>query len=223
MKQLLITIDGPAGAGKTTVSRSLAKRLQYAYVDTGALYRGIALEAFRRNCMPDNDECLSKICEEISLNFKPGKAGSRLLLNGVDVSEQIRTQEIGMLASAVSARPAVRKHLLELQRNLGQEGAVVFEGRDMGTAVFPNADVKFFLDAAPAARGLRRYNELIGNGIEASLDEVTEAIQKRDCNDASRPLAPLKAAEDAIAIDSTSMEVDEVVDIMLKHIAARKK
>ena len=217
MKALLITIDGPAGAGKTTVSRALADRLGYRYIDTGALYRGVALAARMRGVDPKNDDGLKNLCRSLDLNFVQHTDGLRLYLNGEDISDRIRTPEITMLASAISARPVVRKFLLDLQKDLGKEKAAVFEGRDMGTVVFPKADVKFFLDASARTRAQRRYAEQKPKSSQ-SLDEVERDIQRRDRNDSTRDLAPLKPAADAIVIDSTQMKVDEVVEFMIAHI-----
>ena len=213
----MITIDGPAGAGKTTVSRELADRLGYRYIDTGALYRGVALAVQSREINPQNDSDLEQLCSEIKLDFIRNDMGLRLLSNGADISDLIRTPEITMLASAVSARPVVRHYLLELQRKLGEEKAAVFEGRDMGTVVFPDADVKFFLNASTRERAERRFNELKTNSSQ-TLDEVERDIQQRDKNDSTRAVAPLKPARDAIVIDSTNLTVDQVVERMLSHI-----
>ena len=216
MKKLLITIDGPAGAGKTTVSRTLADRLGYRYIDTGALYRAVALAVKRRGCSPENDAEIKRVCAEIELTFVQKKEGWCLFLNREDIADRIRTADITMLASAISARPVVREYLLDLQRNLGKEKAAVFEGRDMGTVVFPEADLKFFLDASTQARALRRYGELKSNSTQ-TLEEVGLDIQRRDHNDSTRELAPLKAAQDAIMVDSTDLSVAEVVELMISH------
>jgi len=217
MKKLLITIDGPAGAGKTTVSRALADRLGYRYIDTGALYRAVALAAKTRGCNPENDAELTRICAELELAFVQKKEGLRLLSNREDITDRIRTAEITMLASAISARPVVRQYLLNMQRNLGKEKAAVFEGRDMGTVVFPDADLKFFLDASTRMRASRRYEELKSKSTQ-TLEEVGLDIQRRDCNDSTRALAPLKPAQDAIRVDSTDLSVAEVVELMVSHI-----
>ena len=217
MTKLLITIDGPAGAGKTTVSRDLARRLGYLYVDTGALYRGVALAAKNQGINPNDDEGLKNLCSGLQLSFVEKKDSMRLTLNNEDISNDIRTPEITMLASAVSARPVVRQYLLELQRHLGKEKAAVFEGRDMGTVVFPDADVKFFLDASTQMRALRRYRETESNASQ-TLEEVKRDMQRRDHNDSSRKVAPLKAAPDAIVIDSTDLSVGKVVDLMISYI-----
>ncbi len=216
-RKLLITIDGPAGAGKTTVSRALADRLGYRYIDTGALYRGVALAAKSQKIDPQNDVQLAQLCGKLKLTFIKNKKELRLLSNGDDITDYIRTPEITMLASAISARPVVRQYLLDLQRALGNEKSAVFEGRDMGTVVFPDADVKFFLNASTRKRAQRRFNELKTDGSQ-TLDQVERDIQQRDQNDSAREIAPLKPAQDAIVIDSTDMTVAQVVAEMLPHI-----
>jgi len=217
MKKLLITIDGPAGAGKTTVSRGLADRLGYRYIDTGALYRGVALAVQIGGVDPGNDDDLKQLCSDLNLAIVRKKEGLGMLLNGENISDRIRTPEITMLASAVSARPAVREFLLDLQKDLGREKAAVFEGRDMGTVVFPDADIKFFLDASTRTRAQRRYAEQKTKSSQ-TMDEVERDIQQRDRNDSTRDVAPLKPAADAIIIDSTELTADEVVDLMVSHI-----
>ncbi len=217
MKSLLITIDGPAGAGKTSVSRELADRLNYKYIDTGALYRGVALEAGFAGVSQDDDTGLENLCSTLSLNFVKDERGLRLLSNNSDITDQIRTPEISMMASAVSARPVVRKYLLDLQRNLGREKGVVFEGRDMGTVVFPDADKKFYLDASQKVRAIRRYRELESKTFQ-TLEDVEREISLRDENDGKREVAPMKPADDAVIVDSTDLSVNEVVEMMLAYI-----
>ena len=217
IKKLLITIDGPAGAGKTTVSRTLAERLGYRYIDTGALYRGVAYEVSRQGIDPQNDYELRDLCRQLKLRFIADEKGLRLYSDTTDISERIRTPEISMLASAVSAKAVVREYLLAVQREIGHQKAAVFEGRDMGTVVFPNADIKFFLDASPEIRALRRFRES-DTQSKQSFKEVEKDMQQRDTNDRTRKLAPLRPAEDAIRIDSTELPVEQVVDLMLSHI-----
>lgn len=217
MKKLLITIDGPAGAGKTSVSRALADRLGYRYIDTGALYRGVALAVKTQGINPQSDADLKQLCNRLELDFAIKDDGLHLISDGQDISDRIRSPEITMLASAVSARPVVREFLLDLQRDMGNEKAAVFEGRDMGTVVFPAADVKFFLDASTRKRAKRRFDELKSK-ISQTLDEVERDIQQRDQNDSTRKVAPLKPARDAIIIDSTDLTVAQVVELMVSHI-----
>ena len=217
MKKLLITIDGPAGAGKTTVSRQLAERLEYTYIDTGALYRAVAHATDTKGIAADDDAGLEQLCQGLEIAFVRQESGLRLMCNGADITDLIRTPQITMLASAVSARRVVRRFLLGLQREMGQKKGVVFEGRDMGTIVFPEADVKFFLSASADTRALRRYKEMDGK-TATTLEEVSADINRRDQNDSTRELAPLKPAEDAIRIDSTNLSIREVVDLMISHI-----
>jgi len=203
---LLITIDGPAGAGKTTVSKMLARELGYRYLDTGALYRGVAYEVRAAGIAADDDAGLERVCQALQLEFQD----SRLISGGVDISGHIRSPEITMLASAVSARPVVRQALLDLQRSLGRAKALVAEGRDMGTVVFPDADLKFFLDASVRQRALRRYAQY-GTAGGQTLERIEKEIRQRDANDSSRDIAPLKPADDAVTIDSTAMDAQQVV------------
>ncbi|QTA91554.1 (d)CMP kinase [Desulfonema magnum] len=214
MKHFLITIDGPAGAGKTTVSRMLADCLFYRYIDTGALYRAVAYEAKTVEISPDNDAGLENLCHAMTLKFIRDEKGTRLLSNGADITDQIRMPEITMLASAVAAVPVVREFLLNIQRDMAREKGVIFEGRDMGTVVFPNADIKFFLDASHKARSLRRYNEL----KTQPLEDVENDIRCRDERDSTRSLAPLRSADDAIIINSTDLSAEGVVELMLSDI-----
>lgn len=217
MKKLLITIDGPAGAGKTTVSRALAKELSYIYVDTGALYRGVALSALNSGISPGNDKELEKLCSSLDLRFIRTNKGLCLMSGDSDISKLIRTPEISMLASAVSARPVVRQYLLKIQRDMGNKKGAVFEGRDMGTVVFPGADIKFFLDASPKTRALRRYNEL-KNKNNQTLEQIEKDIRERDKNDSTRKIAPLKPADDAVIINSTDLSISRVVSQMMSYI-----
>ena len=216
-KALLITIDGPAGSGKTTVSQLLAKRLDYQYVDTGALYRSIAFAVNQAGISATDNRQLQLFCRGLSIFFKKVGGESRIFCNDQDISDKIRTPEVTMLASDVSAMPAVRQQLLDVQREMGQKKSVVFEGRDMGTVVFPEADVKFFLDAAVTVRAQRRHRELTGPHTQ-TLQEVQTAMQKRDHNDSHRELSPLKAAGDALIIDTTDLSIEAVVEVMLDHI-----
>lgn len=216
-KALLITIDGPAGSGKTTVSRLLAKRLNYQYVDTGALYRCIAFEVDKAGIVATDDTQVQKVCQDLSIDFRKIDGKSRIFSNNMDVTDKIRTPEVTMLASAVSALPSVRQHLLVIQRKMGKNKSVVFEGRDMGTVVFPEADIKFYMDAAIETRARRRYKELKAQDSQ-TLEKVREDMKNRDHNDSHRALSPLKPAKDAFVIDTTHLTAEEVVEVMLGTI-----
>ena len=223
-RPLIVTIDGPSGAGKTTVSKSLAERLGFRYIDTGALYRGIALAARQAGLAADDDQGLTDLCRTIDLDWVQTPRGMRLMLDGVEVNDQIRDPQITMLASAISARPPVREFLLHVQRRLGAQKNIVAEGRDMGTVVFPDADIKFYLDADLEIRARRRHAELaVKKSPPPSLASVENDMQRRDRNDSSRSLAPLKPAADAIRINSTHLNAQQVVDLMLSHIARSRQ
>lgn len=217
MKPLLITIDGPAGAGKTTVSRALADELGYRYIDTGALYRAVALHALEKGLASDDDTGLKVLCDTLELRFIRQADSVKLEANGRDISGLIRAPEVTMKASAVSARPVVRRFLLKVQKDLGREKSAVFEGRDMGTVVFPDADVKFFLDADVTTRSRRRFAELPAD-VGQTLADVTRDMQKRDQQDRSRELAPLEPAPDALRVDSTRLTVAQVIAHMMERI-----
>ena len=221
MKKMLITIDGPAGAGKTTVSRALAHRLNYRHVDTGALYRAVAFEALAAGVSPDDDQALERVCEDMELTFASDGQTQRLLSGEIDITDDIRSDEISMASSLFSAKPLVRKYLLETQKKMGAEKCVVFEGRDMGTVVFPEADVKFFLTASEKARALRRFKEISSSGGQ-TLGQVQKDMRTRDTNDSTRSIAPLKPAKDASVIDSSDLFAADVVDIMIQMIRDKK-
>ena len=223
-KKLLITIDGPAGAGKSTVSKLLAKKLGYIYLDTGAMYRAVALLARDSGYSDPLDErTLEEVCQGLDLEFFQKDGRLRLLANGRDITEEIRQPEISSLASAVSAKGVVRERLSTIQRNMGNAGGVVLEGRDMGTVVFPDADVKFFLDASPEVRSKRRFLELEAEGQDTTPEEVHRLMLERDGNDRSRQLAPLKPADDAILLDASDLQIEAVVQLMFDHIEAMSK
>lgn len=216
MNKRIITIDGPAGAGKTTISRLLSKKLGCVYVDTGALYRGVAYEIQRQDIDWKNDEFLAVFLKKLELDFFMENDSFILLSSGRDITDFIRTPEISMLASSVSAKPQVRAALLGIQRSIAKTKDAVFEGRDMGTVVFPKAAVKFFLIADLSVRANRRYAEM--SGEKKDINRVQEEMKIRDKNDSQRKSAPLKPANDAIEIDSTFLTIEKVVEKMLQCI-----
>lgn len=217
----IITIDGPSGGGKSTVSRMLAAELGYTYLDTGAMYRAVGLQARNQGVDLADDEQVAAMLAELDLHLEPGNGDTRVLLAGEDVSVAIRSAEMGMVASAVSALPLVRAKLTELQQQIGARGRVVAEGRDMGTVVFPGAKYKYFLDATSEERARRRVDQLHEKGEEASYDDILAQIIKRDHDDSTRDLAPLKAASDAVCIDSSRMNAQEVLNFILDQLAKK--
>ncbi len=227
-RPFIVAIDGPAGAGKSTVSKLLARRMGFALVDTGAIYRCVALMAKREGLAYDDDTRLGELLGRVHIHFQVVGEENRVFLGGQDVSAEIRTPEVSMAASQVSGRPVVRAGLLQLQRRLALESGkgAILEGRDIGTVVFPDADVKFFLAASPEVRARRRFEELFQKGVESTLEEVLADQMKRDRDDSARAVAPLKAAEDAIHVDSSSIPLSEVVHALeaeiLRRMAARK-
>lgn len=217
-KQQIITIDGPSGSGKSTISRLLAQRLKATYLDTGAMYRAVGLLAHRQAIDLSDDTAVRLLMANIDLQLFPGGADIQVIVNGEDVSEAIRTAEMGMMASKVSALGPVRQALTALQQAIGAKQSVVADGRDMGTVVFPQADCKFFLIATPEERARRRTEQLRGKGLTANYAEIFAQIKQRDHDDSTRALAPLKAAPDAVMIDSSTITIDEVVQLMLDTI-----
>lgn len=216
-KRKIIAIDGPSGAGKSTVARALAEKLGYIYIDTGAMYRAIAWKA-KKEAIPLTEESLKNLCSTTDVRLERVVEEMKVFVDGIDVTEEIRTPEMGIMASSVSAFSCVRNRLFQLQRGVGSNGGVVMEGRDIGTVVFPDADIKFFLDATIEERSKRRYLDLLSKGIKDKPEEVTEEIKKRDEADSKRALAPLRRADDSIYIDSTKMGIDSVVEFMLREI-----
>lgn len=219
-RPIIVTIDGPAGAGKTSVSKLLARKLGYRYLDTGALYRAVGVAATDKGISAADDAALETLCRDIVIDLRHSESGLQVFLNQTDITARIRAPEISMMASAVSARPVVRRFLLDTQRQLAAQKGVVAEGRDMGTVVFPHAEAKFFLDADPSCRALRRYEELkIQKGDAPVLETVEKEMIQRDHDDSTRPIAPLQPAVDAIRIDSTHISVEQVINQMMEYIA----
>ena len=220
-KGMVITIDGPAGAGKSTVSKVLAKKMSYIYLDTGALYRAVAYKIINDGISPDNPKELSDLCHRIKIYLRNLDGNLNVFIDSENVTKKIRSEEVGLLASTVSAISIVRSTLLSIQREAGEKGGIVAEGRDMGTVVFPDADCKFYLDAGEGERVRRRYNELLARGNRADYREIERDLIVRDRQDREREIAPLKASEDAVIVDSSNMTIFEVVDTMMSVIKSR--
>lgn len=211
-----IAIDGPAGAGKSTIARRVAKELSFIYVDTGAMYRAMALYLLRKEVNKDDTEQIGNICQdaEISIEYQNGE--QIVLLNDENVNSYLRTEEVGNMASVSSAVPRVREKLLSLQRKLARDMSVVMDGRDIGTTILPDADVKIYLTASSLTRAKRRYLELQEKGTICNLDEIQKDIEERDQRDMNREISPLRQAEDAILVDSSDLTIQQVVDRILQ-------
>jgi len=221
LRQLTIAIDGPSGAGKSTVAKSLAKRLGCVYIDTGAMYRSLGLKVKERGISPEDELTLQRLALSLHIRFVTKGEQTRVFCQGEDVTEAIRTPEMSRLASSISKQKGVREAMVEMQREMGREGGVVLEGRDIGTVVFPDADVKFYLDAESSERIRRRYDELVEKGVKVDLEETREELLQRDYNDTHRVHSPLKKATDAVFIDSTRRSVEEVVEEMVRVVKER--
>lgn len=211
-RKLRIAIDGPSGSGKSTLAKNLAKKMGLVYVDTGALYRTVGLYTMRAGADPKSAAQVAPLLENIKLELVYTEAGQRVILCGEDVSDLIRTNEISMYASAVSAHPVVRKFLLEIQKKMAADGNVVMDGRDIGTVIMPEADVKFFLESNTKARAKRRYEELLAKGMNYTEEEIYRDIVKRDENDANRDASPCVPADDAIFLDNSAMTPEETLE-----------
>lgn len=222
MQERSIAIDGPAGAGKSTLARALARELGYLYVDTGAIYRTVALRAREAGADPSDPEQVAPLLEDLDLRMDYGGDGvQRMYLSGRDVTETIRENKISALASQVAALPAVREFLLDFQRKQAREHDVVMDGRDIGTVVLPQAGVKIFLTAAPEARARRRTAELLQRGQDADFDEILREIRQRDEQDENRPVAPLRQAEDAALLDTTNLDLKGSLEALLTLVRER--
>ena len=219
---IAVAIDGPAGAGKSTISKSAAKELGFIYVDTGALYRTVGLAASRKNVEPVQGEEVNNLLDSIKVELTFNDKGEQVvLLNGEDVSAFIRTPEASMMASKISAIPEVRAYLLDLQRNMATTNNVIMDGRDIGTVVLPNAEVKIFLTATPEARATRRYKELVEKGMDVKYDDILQDVITRDYNDSHREIAPLKQADDAVLADTTEIDLQGSIDLIVSIIKER--
>ncbi len=216
---IAIAIDGPAGAGKSTISKAAAKRLGFIYIDTGALYRTVGLAATRAGVEPKEGKEVEKLLSEISVELTFNDKGEQVvLLNKEDVSGLIRTPEASMMASAISAVPSVRAFLLDLQRDIAKTNNVIMDGRDIGTVILPNANVKIFLTASPEARATRRYKELVEKGMDVNYDDILQDVITRDYNDSHREIAPLKQADDAVLADTTEVDLDGSIELIISII-----
>jgi cytidylate kinase len=221
-KTYSIAIDGPAGAGKSTIARRLAKELGYYYVDTGAIYRTVAYFLDLLGVSPKDVDGVERYIDELTIEIEYDDEGvQHMIMNGMDVSGDIRTQDISQKASLVSAHAVVRDMLLDMQRDVAKKHNVIMDGRDIGTVVLPRANVKIFLTANPEVRAQRRYDELIAKGQKANLPQILKEIQQRDYQDTHRPIAPLKQAKDAVKVDTSALDIEGVV-VAIKAIVAEK-
>lgn len=215
MPNISIAIDGPAGAGKSTIAKIVAKRLSFIYIDTGAMYRAVTYYALKKDFNPLNEKLLSSKLDKIHITLN---SEDRVFLNGTDVSKEIRSPEVTKLTSPVSAFPEVREHLVKIQREMASKDSVVMDGRDIGTNVLPRAEVKIFMVASPECRAMRRYKELKEKGENPSLGKILMDIQERDYRDSHRKLNPMVKAHDAVELDTSSLDIDEVVKAVLKIV-----
>jgi cytidylate kinase len=220
---LIIAIDGPSGAGKSTLAKRLAKDLGFIYLDTGAMYRALALKVLRQGVDLANDSRLDRLVDETEIDLRHGGGNLEVLLDGENITAQIRTPEVSQMASKVSALKKVRDRMLLLQRAMGQRGSVVAEGRDIGTVIFPQAEVKVFLDASPQERARRRCQELKAAGRQVDLAETLREIEERDKRDSERDIAPLCKAEDALLVDSSSADAEQVAAWVLDQVRTKQE
>ncbi|MBQ3512415.1 MAG: (d)CMP kinase [Lachnospiraceae bacterium] len=216
-----IAIDGPAGAGKSTIAKKVAKELDFIYVDTGAMYRSMALYFIRKQVKAEETDKIIPLLPEIHVTIAYENGEQHVYLNGEDVSALIRNEEVSQMTSSISTIPEVREKLLSLQRDLAKEHNVLMDGRDIGTCVLPNAELKIYLTASVGVRAKRRYDEMVEKGMECDLAELEASIQERDYRDMNREIAPLKQAEDAVLLDTSDMNIEEVVNAIIQMVKER--
>ncbi|HPR17593.1 MAG TPA: (d)CMP kinase [Candidatus Cloacimonadota bacterium] len=222
MKKYVIAIDGPAASGKSTTAKSLAKKLEYVYIDSGAMYRACGLMSLQENVDLQDEKALAEMLERIDIEIMYNEAGNKIILNGEDVSERIREAEITKLSSQIAVISIVRSKMVELQRKMGEQGGVIMDGRDIGTVVFPNADFKFFMVADVHIRAQRRWEEARAKGENLALEEIEKELIWRDKNDSTRAISPLKQADDAIPVDTSNLTIPQQVDFLYQIILRGK-
>lgn len=223
MSTFKVAIDGPAGAGKSTIAKATSKKMQFVYIDTGAMFRAVGLAALRAGIDPNDIDRVNEMLPSVNIDISHSEDGQQVFLNGENVSKEIRMPEVSVAASDISKIPQVRKKLLELQRSIAEKTDVIMDGRDIGTVVLPDAQLKIFLTASVEERAMRRYKELVEKGIECDFDEVKRDMAYRDKNDSEREIAPLKPAEDSVIVDTTGKTLSESVEIILGIISERRE
>ncbi len=223
MSTFKVAIDGPAGAGKSTIAKAASKAMKFVYIDTGAMFRGVGLAALRAGIDPNDAEKVNRMLPSVNIDISHSEEGQQVFLNGENVSKEIRMPEVSVAASDISKIPAVRSKLLELQRSIAEKTDVIMDGRDIGTVVLPDAQLKIFLTASVEERATRRYKELMEKGVECDFDEVKRDMEYRDKNDSEREIAPLKPAEDSVIVDTTGKSLPESVDMILGIIKERRE
>lgn len=216
MKNYNIAIDGPAGAGKSTIAKKVAQILEFIYIDTGAMYRTFALYALKKGISADDVDAIEKACNEVTVKIDYVDGKQQVFLNGGNVTDLIRSEEVGKMSSSIARFSSVREMMVNIQKNMAASSNVIMDGRDIGTVVLPNADLKIYLTASSKERAERRYKELIAKGIDCNIEEIEKDIIDRDNQDMNREVSPLKKADDAILIDSSNMSIDEVADKIIE-------